>query len=52
MQGNDIYDKQFRGSVVIAGKTRCRKTYFMQKLVINNFLGGHGIGYNGYHLLN
>ena len=41
MQQNDIYDRPFRGNVLIAGKTRCGKTYFMQKLVINIFLGGN-----------
>ena len=37
MQQNNIYDRPFRGNVLIAGKPRCGKTYFMQKLVINNF---------------
>ena len=37
MQRNDIYDGQFRGNVLIAGKTRCEKIYFMQKLAINDF---------------
>ena len=39
MQRNDIYDGQFRGNVLIAGKTRCEKIYFMQKLTINDFFG-------------
>ena len=39
MQRNNIYDEQFRGNVIIAGKTRCGKIYFMQKLAINNFFG-------------
>ena len=39
MQRNDIYDGQFRGNIFIVGKTRCGKTYFMQKLAINNFFG-------------
>ena len=36
MQQNIIYNGQFRGNVLIAG---CGKTYFMQKLAVNNFLG-------------
>lgn len=32
-----IYNEQFRGNVLIIGKTGCRKTYFVQKLA-ENFL--------------
>ena len=39
MQQNIICDGQFRGNVLIAGKTGCGKTYFMQKLDVNNFFG-------------
>ena len=39
MHRNDIYDGQFRGNIFIVGKMRCGKTYFMQKLAINNFFG-------------
>ena len=39
MQRNDIYDGHCRGNILIVGKRRCGKTYFMQKLAINNFLG-------------
>lgn len=37
MQRNNIYDLQFQVNVVTVGKTRCGKTYFMQKLAVNNF---------------
>ena len=37
MQQNIIYDGQFRRNVLIAGKTECGKTYFMQKFAVNNF---------------
>ena len=37
MQRNDVCDGQFRGNVLIAGKTGCGKTHFMQKLAVNNF---------------
>ena len=39
MQRNNIYDGQFQGDILIVGTTRCRKSYFMQKLAINNFFG-------------
>ena len=39
MQRNDIYDRQFSENVLIASETKCGKTYSMQKLAINNFLG-------------
>ena len=32
-----IYNEQFRGNVLIIGKTGCRKTYFVQKLAANFF---------------
>ena len=38
MQDN-IYDAQFRGNILSIGKTGCRKTHFVQKLVLNNFFG-------------
>ena len=34
-----IYDGQFRRNVLVVGKTGCRKTYFLQKLGLNNFFG-------------
>ena len=34
-----IYDGQFRGNVLVVGKTGCGKTTFLQKLGINNFFG-------------
>ena len=36
---NNIYDLQFRGNVLVVGKTGCRKTHFVQKLGSTNFLG-------------
>ena len=38
-QQSTIYDGQFRGNVLIVGKTGCRKTYFVQKLAVNKRLG-------------
>ena len=38
MQHN-MYDAQFRGNVLIVGKTGCRKTYFVQILGLHNFFG-------------
>ena len=37
MQQDVIYDGQFCGKALIAGKTGCRKTYFVQKLAVSNF---------------
>ena len=34
-----IYDGQFRGNILVIGKTSCGKTYFLQKLALNNFFG-------------
>ena len=34
-----MYDGQFRRNVLVVGKTGCRKTYFLQKLGLNNFFG-------------
>ena len=36
MQSN-IYDAQFRGNILIVGKTGCGKIYFAQKLGLHNF---------------
>ena len=36
---NNIYDAQFRGNVLIVGKTGCGKTHFVQKLGLSNFFG-------------
>ena len=38
MQQNIKYEAQFREKFLIAGKTGCRKTYFVQKLAANNFI--------------
>ena len=35
---NNIYEAQFRGNILIAGKTGCGKTHFVQKLGLTNFL--------------
>ena len=37
---NNIYDMQFRGNILIVGKTGCGKTNFVQKLDLNDFFGG------------
>ena len=34
-----IYDDQFRGNVLLVGKTGCGKITFLEKLGINNFFG-------------
>ena len=34
-----IYDGQFRGNILVVGRTGCGKTYFLQKLGLNNFFG-------------
>ena len=34
-----IYYGQFRGNILVVGRTGCGKTYFLQKLGLNNFFG-------------
>ena len=34
-----IYDGQFRGNIPVVGRTRCRKTTFLEKLGIHDLLG-------------
>ena len=36
---NKIYDEKFAGNILIVGQTACGKTFFTQKLAVNNFLG-------------
>ena len=36
---NSIYDEQFRGNILVVGKTGCGKASFLQKLGPNNFFG-------------
>ena len=36
---NSICNAPFRGNVLVLGKTGCGKTYFTQKLFLNNFCG-------------
>ena len=36
---NYLYNGQFYGNVLIAGRTGSSKTYFIQKLAVNNFFG-------------
>ena len=36
---NYIYDAQFRGNVLIVGRTSCEKTTFIQNLATNDFFG-------------
>ena len=32
-----IYDGQFRGNILVVGKTGCGKTHFLQKIAVNKF---------------
>ena len=34
-----IYNGQFYGNVLVAGRTGCGKTTFLEKLGLNNFFG-------------
>ena len=34
---NSIYDGQFRGNILVVGRTGCGKTKFLEKLGLNNF---------------
>ena len=36
---NYTYDANFFGNILIVGRTVCGKTYFIQKLAVNNFFG-------------
>ena len=36
---NEIYDGMFVGNILIVGRTACSKTFFTQKLAVNNFVG-------------
>ena len=36
---SSVYDGQFRGNVLVVGKTGCGKTTFLQKLGLHNFFG-------------
>ena len=36
---NEIYDGNFVGNILIVGRTGCGKTFFTQKLAVNNFFG-------------
>ena len=36
---NNIYNAQFRGNVLIVGKTGFGKTHFLQKSGLKNFFG-------------
>ena len=36
---NEIYDGKFVGNILIVGLTTCGKTFFTQKLALNNFFG-------------
>ena len=33
----NVYNSKFNGNILIADRTECGKTYFTQKLAINNF---------------
>lgn len=34
-----ICNRKFAGNVLVVGQTACRKTFFVQRLGINNFFG-------------
>ena len=34
-----VHDGQFRGNILVVGKTGSEKTYFIQQLAVNNFFG-------------
>ena len=36
---NEIYAGKFVGNILIVGQTACGKTFFTQKLAVNNFFG-------------
>ena len=36
---SSIYDGQFRGNILVVGRTGCGKTTFLEKLSLNNFFG-------------
>ena len=36
---SSIYDGQFYGNILVAGRTGCGKTTFLKKLGLNNFFG-------------
>ena len=36
---NEISDGKFVGNILIAGRTACGKTFFVQKVAVNNFFG-------------
>ena len=36
---SNVYSGKFSGNIFIVGRTKCGKTYFTQKLAINNFFG-------------
>ena len=36
---SSIYDGQFRGNILVVGRTGCGKTTFLEKLGLNNFFG-------------
>ena len=36
---SNVYNGKFNGNILIVGRTECGKTYFTQKLAINNFFG-------------
>ena len=36
---SSIYDGQFRGNILVVGRTGCGKTTFLEKLGLNKFFG-------------
>ena len=47
---SNVYNGKFNGNILIADRTECGKTYFTQKLAINNFLSNLK-KQNGYLIL-
>ena len=36
---NNVYNGKFNGNILLAGRTGCGKTTFLEKLAINKFFG-------------
>ena len=36
---SNVYNGKFNGNILIVGRTECGKTYFTEKVAINNFFG-------------
>lgn len=45
---NYVYYAKFQDNALVVGRTNCGKTYFVQKLVVNNFFLKVNFQLNGY----